>query len=354
MKIAFFSRNTNFCKHILEELRTHHTLKMWVNNPNIQINWANILKLLDWCDVAYLEWLQPPNLEISQIQAVGKPLVAFCHGVDVMNHTLFDWRNISGLIIQDALYPRLQKLRSMWAKTNPNRPPLPRLPKKLLIQSLGVDLRSFTPLPAPIPEYHIVSHATFIRPTKRIYTAIQQFYDLIQLDGEKPWKMTLIGQWEGGWKAAERSEYLLACRELVDQLKFPKDRLFLKQENFPPKMWTNFAKTADLYWCCSWRESFGASMAEVAASGGYPLINWYLGADKIYPKKYLCKTPGEMVRKTIEWGNLSPEDRIKERGIITRHISQYDALKAAVNIRAFVEDVAETYSPKLKGGRSRA
>ena len=340
MRIAFFSMNPNFCQHILEELGQHHTVKVWKYNANEQIYWASIMKLLDWCDLAYLEWLQQPNIEISQIQGIGKPLVMFCHGIDAMNHSFVDWRNIAGLITQKALYPRLLDLRSEWAVKNPNKPSLPSLPKKTLIQSLGVDLKRFTPLPEPIPEYHIVTHATWIRPVKRIYEAIQTFYDLIQLDGKKPWRMTIIGQWEGAqWRGPDRKEYMRACRELLSQLKFPAGRFFMKPMNFTPQVWTQFSKTADIYWCTSWRESFGVSLAEVCAGGGYPFINYFLGADKIYPKKYLCKTPGEMVRKTIEWGNLSPEEKIQERKNIRKHIEQYDARAAAKNIRIFLEEI---------------
>ena len=180
-----------------------------------------------------------------------------------------------------------------------------------------------------VPEYHIVTHASWIRPVKRIYEAIQQFYELIQLDGKKPWSMTLIGQWEGAqYRGPDRKEYMRACRELMNQLKFP------------PQVWNQFAGTADIYWCTSWRESFGASMGEVCARGGYPLINNYLGASKVYPKKYLCKTGGEMVRKTIEWGNLSPDDKKQERKVIRKHIEQYDAREAAKKIRAFLEGIA--------------
>ena len=343
MKIAFFSTNMSFCQHILDELNRNHTVKVWIDNPNLQIKWANTLKLLDWCDVAYLEWTQTPNVEISQIQGITKPLIAFCHGYDVMYHTFVDWRNIEALIIQDAHYPRLLRLRAKWAKDNPTLPPLTKLPKKILVKSLGVDLQAFTPLEAPEPGYHIIIHASWIQPVKRIYAAIQQFYDLLRIDGDKPWKMTLIGRWGGGYKQEERWEYLTACSELIEQLEFPKNRLAVKTDNFPPDVWAQFAKTADVYWCTSSRESFGASMGEVCASGGYPLINKYLGADKVYPKKHLCKTPHEMIQKTIEWGNLSQEEKISERHAIRKHIEQFDAKQAATEIRLFIEDVVENY-----------
>lgn len=343
MKIAFFSMNANFAGHILEELGQHHTVKRWEYNQNETIRWSSMMKLMDWCDIAYLEWTQRPNLELTQVQGLNKPLVAFCHGIDVTNHSGMDWRNVAGLIIQDALYPRLLELRDEWARNNPAKK-LAKLPRKTLIQSLGVDLKRFIPLPEPIiPEYHIIMHTQWIRPVKRVYEAIQQFYDLIQLDGEKPWKMTLVGQWEGWFKQNERSEYMRACRELIDQLKFPPERFFMKLESFPPHIWPQFSREADIYWCTSYKESYGASMAEACAGGAYPVINQYLGADKLYPKKYLCKTPGEMVRKTIEWGNLSNEEKVQERKIIRSHIEQYDAREAAKNIRMFLEEVQKGY-----------
>ena len=341
MKIAFFSINKSFCRLILEELGKHHTIKVWNRNPNERINWSSIIKLIEWCDVAYLEWLQAENLEITQIHALGKPLIMFCHGIDVYNHSFVDWSNVAGLIIQDSHYPALISARAGWSNAYPDRP-LPPLPKKTLIKSLGVDLKIFTPLPQspehpPIPEYHIVTHATYVRPTKRIYELLQQFHDLIQLDGDKPWKMTLIASWMP--PPTDEDEYVFACKDLLDQLNFPLGRLFLKRENFPPKVWSQFAKTADVYWCTSWRESYGISCQEVAASGGYPFVNHYAGAEKVYPKKYLCKTSGEMVRKTIEWGNLSQEEKVKERHLIRKHIEKFDARKAAKEIRLFIEEI---------------
>ena len=348
MKIAFFSTNLTFCQPILDELNRNHTVKIWKKSvmgsdliTASQVMLSSILKLLDWCDVAYLEWTQAPNVEISQIQGNTKPLIAFCHGYDAMYHAAMDWNNIAALIIQDAHYPRLLRLRAEWAKSNPDLS-LPKLPKKILIKSLGVDLQAFTPLQKPIPGYHIVVHASFIRPVKRIYAAIQQFYDLIQLDGDKAWNMTLIGRWNAHPTQKEANiEYLTACSELIEQLNFPPDRLRLKLGNFPPDIWAKFAQTADLYWCTSWRESFGVSMAEVCASGGYPLINNYLGADKVYPKKHLCKTPYEMIQKTIEWGNLSQKEKVNERHIIRKYIEQFDAKKSAKQIRLFIEEIVK-------------
>ena len=189
------------------------------------------------------------------------------------------------------------------------------------------------------PEYHIVIHASQIREVKRIYTAIQTFYDLIIQDPDKPWKMTLIGQWESGYKEVPRREYLQALRELIQILDFPPNRFFMIPQDLPPKKWISFAKTADIYWCTSWRESFGASMGEVVASGGRPFVNNYLGATQIYPAEVLCNTPNEMVQKTIAWGNLSVEEKLNLRKENRKLMEPFDCRKATKNMRVFIEKI---------------
>lgn len=335
----------NFCDTLLEELNRHNTVRICRDNPNDHIQWANIMRLLDWCDVAYLEWMQPPNIEISQIQSLDKPLIMFIHGIDLMNHHFMDWRNIAGLITQPANFPRLLKLRDQWKKDNPGKPPLTNLPKEILIRTIGFVPDKFIPKGPIEPEYHIITHSSFIRPVKGIYTAIQQFHDILRLDGDKPWKMTIIGNWGGEYKWSERAEYVIACRELIDQLEFPANRLFIKPTDFPQDQWVDFIQTGDLFWCTSWRESMGVSLAEACATGCYPLINNFIGANTMYPDAYLCNSPMVMVQKTIDWGNLNNETKMKERNIIQKHITSsfFDARESARQISTFIETVVEGY-----------
>jgi hypothetical protein len=341
MKIAFFSMNRNFAQPILQELNQHHQLRVWQHNSSEWINQQSIANLMNWCDVAYCEWLQPPNMEISQIQGWDKPIVAFCHGIDALNHYFMDWRNISGLIIQDALYPRFMRLRETWPKQNPGRLPLAKLPP-ILTQSIGVDLTSFKVQPRKFG-YHIITHASSMRPTKRVYEAIQQFYDLIKVDISKPWKMTIVGDWYDEWELNQRREYLEALEELLDTLNFPQGRIFITDRNFDKDTWRSFLQTADVYWCTSWRESFGSSLMEAVASGVYPFVNYYLGADKLYPDIYLCKTPGEFVENTRCWGAMNDETKETARQTSSAIAAKYDQKKAAERIRLFVEQTKESY-----------
>ena len=352
MKVAFFSMNRNFAQPLLQELNQYHTLKVWQHNPNEWINQQSIANLMKWCDVAYCEWLQPPNMEISQIAMWEKPIIAFCHGIDAMNHPFMSWQNLSGLIIQDALYPRLLRLREKWPQMNPNQLPLPKLPP-VLVQSIGVDTE-FYRLYNHKFGYHIITHASSVRPVKRVYEAIQQFYDLLDADkeGNRPWKLTIVGDWYDDWELIQRMEYLEAVEELIDSLNFPAGRLFITNRNFDKKTWQSFLQTADVYWCTSWRESFGSSLAEATASGVFPLVNHYLGADKIYPEVYLCKTPREFVEHTRAWGMMNDESKEKARVISRQVIEKFDQRKAAQNIRGFIEHTVNKYYEARNPGPS--
>lgn len=337
MKIAFITLNANFCGPILEELRSHHTVRFYRHRGDPNLDYHNLVGLLNWCDLAYFDFIQKPLPWTSQQQWIDKPIVARMDGIDILHHHTVDWRKVSALIIQPVQERRLQRLRRLLATALPDKK-LPALPSKILRCYLGIDLTTFEPDNRE-PTYHIALHSSWMRPTKQIYTAIQTFYELLRKDKDTPWKFTIIGQWEGGYRWPERMEYVLACRELIDVLRFPEKRLFLKEGDFPRKMWASFTKTIDIYWCLSFRESFGVSMAEAAASGAWPIINWFLGAELIYPEEHLCKTPGEIIEKTMAWGKLAKEEKLEYRRKIRTHTEQWDQRKTAKRIRELCEEV---------------
>lgn len=341
MKIAFFALNQNFCGTILEEMRAHHTVRMWKKIKIPHRDWANVVGLLNWCDVAYFDFIQTPLPEVSQFQFLerGKPfIVARMDGIDILNHDAIDWKRVDALVLMPVQEKRLKRLRALHKSNYPNRT-LPPLPKKILKRNVGIDLQMFRPDLKREPGYEIVLHSSVIRETKRVYTALQCFYELVTQDPEKPWKLWLIGQWAGGWKWPQRMEYVMCVGELVESLNFPKGRLILQMENFPRPAWAEFIRGRDLYWCTSFREGFPNSMGEAAASGVYPLSNRWFGAELLYPEECLWRTPSELVRKTIEWGNFFNEDKIRLRYSTRGHIEQYSRRQTAIDIRQLCEEV---------------
>lgn len=341
MKIGVFSLNLNFCGAVLEELRAHHTVRVYRHSNNEITNAANIVGLLNWCDLAYFEFIQYPLPWVSQQQWLEKPVVARDHGIDILNHVDIDWRKISALIIQPTQQKRLNRLRRIYNQKHPKRR-LPPLPKKILHRYVGVDLKHFKLDTKHKPAYNIVLHSNVIRETKGIYMAIQCFGDLIENDPDQPWRFTLIAQGKEGWNWPQRQEYVMCVEELLEDLNLPPRRFKHYDGNLGKADWTKLLQTQDIYWCLSLRESFGVSMAEACASGVYPLLNHFYGAERLYPKANVCKSSRELVDKTIQWGNLSDEEKQRSRRLIRKHIEQYDQRETAKAIRQLIEEIGRS------------
>ena len=340
MKIGVFSINLNFCGAVLEELRAHHTVRVYRHSNNEVMNTANIVGLINWCDLAYFEFIQYPLPWVSRQQWLEKPVVARDHGIDVLNHADIDWRKISALIIQPTQQKRLNRLRRIHNQKHPNKR-LPPLPKKILHRYVGIDLEHFKPNMKRKPGHNIVLHSNVIRETKGIYTAIQCFGDLIENDPDQPWHFTLIAQGEGGWNWPQRQEYVMCVEELLEDLNLPSRRFKHYDGNLSEGDWTKLLQTQDIYWCLSLRESFGVSMAQACASGAYPLLNRFYGAERLYPEANLCRSPRELVDKTIQWGRLSDDEKSRSRRLMRKHVEQYDQLETAKKIRNLIEASAK-------------
>jgi len=335
MKIAFFALNQNFCGSIIEEMEAHHQVKNWNKRGHDQLDWANITGLIDWCDVIYCDFIQTPCPEISGLDALNKPMVVRMDGIDIMNHVNVNWNNVSAAVIMPVQLKRLTRLRREWERKN-NRP-LTKLPKLVKEWNVGIDLDLFKPEKKRTPGYNIVLHSSVMRATKRVYTALQVFAELVERDEDKPWKLTLIGTWEGGWDWNNRKEYVMALHELVEQLNLG-DRLDI-MPNLKRPEWATLLPHFDVIWGPSFREGFPNSVGEGSAAGVWPLINRFYGAELLYPLQNICKSPIELLEKTIEWGDLSDEVKIAIRGDMRKHIEQYSRQETARNIRLLCEEV---------------
>ena len=337
MKIGVFSLNLNFCDAILEELRAHHSVKVFDHTRKDSSDYANLIGLLNWCDVAYFDFIQHPLEWATKLQWLDKPIVARMLGIDVLNHASINWTKVSALILGPTQEKQLLRLRRNYHKRFPQRKL--SLPPIILKCYTGIDLDRFKLDVKRKPGFKIILHSNVIRQTKGIYTALQCFGELLERDGNNPWYFTLIAQGEGGWNWPKRQEYVMCVEELLEDLNFSSKRFKHYDGNLGKKDWAKLLQSQDLYWCLSRRESFGVSMAEACASGAYPLLNHIYGAERLYPQANLCRSPGELVDKTIQWGRLSEDEKLYSRRIIRKHVEQYDQLETAKKIRELCEKV---------------
>lgn len=340
MKIAFYALNDSFSGPVLEELQSRHIVKKFrptqgcLRGKPDALDHFNVLRLYDWCDLAYCEWIHYPLPLLTQLQVVNKPIVTYMDGIDVLGHHAINWSKVSLLIVQTMQGKRLEFVRRWWHLLNPGNQ-LPPLPKVVCVDR-PID-RDLFKIADRDPGYDICLHSNVIRATKRIYTTLQCFNELIHKDPEKPWTLYLIGRWEGGWAWPARQEYVMVCHELIEQMNLNADQLRLISQSYPRKEWVEFIKTKDIYWNFSFREGFPNSVAEAAASGVYPLMNRFAGAELLYPEKYICDWPSQLVEKTIAWGNLSLEEKLAEKKKARKHTKQWDAKKTVIRMRELVE-----------------
>jgi len=336
MKIAFFALNQNFCGTILEELQAHHQVRVWKKRGLDSLDWTNLTDLIEWCDLIYCDFIQTPCPEITALDCLNKPLVARMDGIDIMNHVNVDWRKVSALILMPVQEKRLMKLRQDWLKVNEGRK-LAALPKTILRRNVGIDLMLFEPNYERASGYEIVLHSSVMRDTKGVYMALQVFAELLRRD-DNPWRLTLIGTWEGGWDWKNRQEYVMCLHELVEQLDLG-DRLVI-QPNLNRESWAaSLTERFDVIWGPSFREGFPNSIGEAAASGVWPLMNWFYGAELLYPEENICKSPIELMEKTIKWGNLLATEKLSKRKEIRQFIEQYDRDEVAKEIRELCEAI---------------
>jgi len=345
LKIGVFSINLNFCDAILEELRTHHTVKIFNYTKNDSLDYSNLTGLLNWCDIAYFDFIQHPLPWVTKLQWLDKPIVARMLGIDILNYADINWTKISALILGPTQEKQLMRLRRIYHKRFPQRK-LP-LPPIILKCYTGIDLDQFKLNAKRRPGFNIILHSNVIRQTKGIYTALQCFGELIEKDGDNPWHLTLIAQ-EGGWNWSQRQEYVMCVQELLEELNFSSKRFRHYDGNLSKNDWANYLQSQDLYWCLSRRESFGASMAEACASGAYPLLNHFYGAERLYPQANLCRSPGELVDKTIQWGRLSDDEKLHFKRIMRKHVEQYDQLETAEKVRGLIETSAKVNGSQIR------
>jgi len=82
------------------------------------------------------------------------------------------------------------------------------------------------------------------------------------------------------------------------------------------------------------------------ASGVFPVINRFYGAELLYDAHYLVKSPSELVVSTMIWGHSSNESKEKGRLDAREAVMGYDRHKVAVEIRELCEEVLGEWNAK--------
>jgi glycosyltransferase involved in cell wall biosynthesis len=332
MKIAIFAINSDFLGKIRTELSQHHQIREFQSTGNDIFNLANINRLIDWCDVIFCDFLQYPANVITTLESVDKPIVVRAHGIDLFKDFDGDFDAIHTLIVSPvAKRIFLQMLSAKQRSAHI---------KNILEVAPGCDIDFFQFSPEKAQSNfgkNIVMQSTFMRTEKRIYTGIQLFKELLDIDSS--WFLHIVSDWFSGAKDVRQERYAWSIQELVDDLKL---RDNIKVYKFMPKeRWRDFLMTKDVFWSLSTAETFSSSLMEAMATGIYPVISCWFGANMYYPDSLIHNHLGDIIHATVQWSEKTPEEKLKEAQALRNIATIYDEKKIVVRIREAIENVGK-------------
>lgn len=330
MRIAVFALNSNFYKEVGLELRTHHQVKEYQHTNNETFNLANVQRLIDWCDLGYFEFAQYPLNILSNLEAMDKPLVVRGHGIELFSQAEVNWEKVNLLILTPVCK---QIFLDQVPKSIPN----------ILTLPIGIDPEffSFSPLKGR-KEFgkKILVQSTVIRPKKRIYTTIQTFGEIFQKDSG--FTLWIVGNWSDAWKEAtiqRQDEYNWPIRELIGSLGL--DDAVIGTDQMPRELWKEFIMDKDIFWSNSILEGFHVSLAEHMATGGYPVINCWSGAESFYHSQWIHRSQSKMVEEILDWSIQPSQEKLLRAEQARTWISrpEFNVFLIARKIREAIEDV---------------
>ncbi len=289
MKVTIFTTNSNFLGPVVEALkRSGHEVRFWVQTPNKNVNWTNIQRLLDRCDVAFFEWCQTPFLQALSLEDIECKIAVRAHGLPFFSiFKTFPWEKVDLLIGASGLFgPLLNEAAQR--------------PKRYMHIPVGSEPTFYTMPPSKKYGRNLATHSYTIRFKKRIYTTIQTFYELLKHDPK--WNLNIAGNWTSQAPGWEGVNYTRPCRELMEDLKIS-TKVFLTP-NMTPEGWRQWLGDKDIFISNSIREGVHVSLVEAMLTGVYPLINCWRGSTEYYPDECIFKTQNELVDKILEWKSL--------------------------------------------------
>ncbi len=123
---------------------------------------------------------------------------------------------------------------------------------------------------------------------KNVSEGMKIFAMVRRKDVTIPWKLFIRGKWCQG-------EYFKVFHEdLMDKLDIRRVTTIIDQ---PVEDYNEFLEDMDYCLVPSYKEAFSYVTGECAAKGIQPILNWWYGAEEIWPKEWLYTTPDEAVEK---------------------------------------------------------
>jgi glycosyltransferase involved in cell wall biosynthesis len=309
--------NDNHLSEISDHFKANYETKICITNDQEQI--FNALK---WADIVWIEWADQSAINVTRFERLlfQKQVILRLHSYEAFTQYLdyIKWSTITDLIfvadhIKDVVLKKYPKIVNNVDRIHviPNGIDIDRF--KLSRETTGKDLA-------------YLGYLNFKKAPVLLFTA---FAELLKLD--PIYRLHIAGEFQ-------ENRYTLYLEQMQKQ-----NPLLAKQVKFcgwveKPEEWL---KDKSHIICTSVLESQGKGIMEAMAMGLKPVIHNFVGADTIYPKKYIWNTASEFCEMV-----LSNEYRPEEyRKYITENYSTQDKIKRIESVIAQHSEFVPVFMP---------
>ena len=327
MKISVISVNNNFFGSIATELIKQHSVQFYEPTDDNSLNWYNLGKLCNWGDLIWCEFAQPP-FQFALNLAPEKRIIVRLHRIEVYNPYIYtlNWSAVDMLIfsaqhVKDIFYQKLGEVKAPDGSLSIDNKP--RNDIVLPTNVVNHNLFTFTQREFKQPyKMCIIGHVIEI---KRIYDFIQWFHDI-----DARFELYIVAQ-DADWYES----YGATVKRLAEQ----DARITILSGMDNTEELVKFMQSMDIIVSHSREEGTHVSVMEAMATGCYPLLADWNGADEVYDAKYVYRSPKEFNTKIEEWGALDSIQKLRASIDAYEFTKPYNAQEITKKVVDLVETV---------------
>ena len=314
-RIAVFASYRTFIDPVIAELKGQHDLRIFEKGTE-----AEMKSLLEWCDLAWFEWCDQLAIAATKLPKRCK-MICRLHSYEVFSDmpSQVDWKKIDHLVLVSDAVKELLSYNC-------------QVPCPITVIHNGVDLDKFA-IPERKPVGKKICSIGYINYKKNPALLLYCFKAIHDYDSE--YTFHLAGEHQDA-----RIQVYFA--HLLPKLNIP-----VSFDGWVKDI-PGYLKDKDFVISTSLFESFHYSIAEGMASGVLPLIHDWLGADQLYPQRYVFTTPEDSVRllKELE-SSARPQLQAECRNFIAQ---RYDNRKQLEKVETLITNILRGESREVHNG----
>jgi len=327
MKIGIVSRNNNFLGDIYPELVRYHSVRLYEETKDNSLNYWNLGRMCEWADLIWCEFAQPPFQFVLNI-VPEKHIIVRLHRIELYNPYIYtlNWSAVNMLIfsaehVKEIFYEKLKESKLPEGGLNIKNKPM----ADIVIPTNIINPKVFSFVQRDFKPPYKICMIGRVAEIKRVYDFIQWFKDVDN-------RFILnIGTQGINWN----TDYSMDVKNLVED----DDRISFIPQFANAQAVATFMKSQDIIVSHSRNEGSHVSIMEAMATGCYPLISNWKGAEVVYPPENIYHSPNEFFDKINSWADSDNIQKLHASIEAYEYTKPYISLDAAIRIRELVEAV---------------